>query len=370
MAINKVMVGSRVLIDVSGDTVTPETMQEGITGHDARGEPITGTHTCTDIGTGAYVWAIYDTKKVWDYTVKSLSGTTKPSGYSDTTYNQKKITNDGYWELSFKTGSTTSSDIYYLPEGIENGKAKTVLRKSAYSYVNPYSTYTIKNAQDTVQGDTLIGYISADASDTYPEKGLKDGKYYIKIAGSDANITASKMLSGTIGYGSTGKVTGSIQSQTAQTITPGTADKTITSGKYLSGTQTIKGDPNLLSENIKDGVEIFGVTGKCKSGGAAQGTVTPNGTENVVIDTGLNKVSTLMVHIVGAYSSLTGVHTMYYDGEKFQTLGVNASQYLANPSTAHGELTVNGGTITYSGKSGAAATFLANGKQYHWIAIE
>lgn len=264
MAVNKVMVGDRILIDMSGDTVTPETMQEGITGHDARGEPITGTHTCADIGTGAYVWAIYDTKKVWDYTIKNLTGTTKPSGYSDTTYNQKEITDDGYWKLSFKTGSTASSDTYYLPEGIENGNAKNILRKSAYSYTNPYSVCTIKDAQDTIQGDNLIGYISADANDAYPEKGAKDEKYYVRIAGSDANITASKMLSGAIGYRSSGKITGSIQSQAAQTITPGTTDKTISSGKYLSGTQTIKGDANLLAENIRAGVEIFGIIGTYK----------------------------------------------------------------------------------------------------------
>jgi len=53
--------------------------------------------------------------------------------------------------------------------------------------------------------------------------------------------------------------------QAAQTITPSTADKTIASGRYLTGTQTIKGDPNLVAENIKSGVSIFGVNGSLKS---------------------------------------------------------------------------------------------------------
>lgn len=58
----------------------------------------------------------------------------------------------------------------------------------------------------------------------------------------------------------------SVPKQAAQTITPGTADKTIASGKYLTGTQTIKGDANLLAGNIKSGVSIFGVAGTVEEG--------------------------------------------------------------------------------------------------------
>lgn len=47
----------------------------------------------------------------------------------------------------------------------------------------------------------------------------------------------------------------------AQTITPGTADKEIKAGTYLRGTTTVKGDADLIPENIAKGVEIFGVTG-------------------------------------------------------------------------------------------------------------
>lgn len=47
----------------------------------------------------------------------------------------------------------------------------------------------------------------------------------------------------------------------AQTYTPGTSDITINSGVYLSGNQTILGDGNLTAGNIRNGVNIFGVTG-------------------------------------------------------------------------------------------------------------
>ena len=51
----------------------------------------------------------------------------------------------------------------------------------------------------------------------------------------DANATTSQILSGYTAYVKEKKITGNIVSQGAQTITPGTSDKTIASGKYLSG---------------------------------------------------------------------------------------------------------------------------------------
>lgn len=57
--------------------------------------------------------------------------------------------------------------------------------------------------------------------------------------------------------------------QGEQTITPGTSDKTIAASRYLTGVQTIKGDANLVAENIKSGVSIFGVSGEYSGGGGA-----------------------------------------------------------------------------------------------------
>lgn len=53
----------------------------------------------------------------------------------------------------------------------------------------------------------------------------------------------------------------------AQTYTPGTADQTIASGRWLTGAQTIKGDANLVAGNIKKDVSIFGVTGSYEGSG-------------------------------------------------------------------------------------------------------
>lgn len=68
-----------------------------------------------------------------------------------------------------------------------------------------------------------------------------------------------------------------VTKKSAATYTPGTSDQSIASGQYLSGTQTIKGDANLVAGNIKSGVNIFGVTGTYAGGGSSGG----NGNNNV-----------------------------------------------------------------------------------------
>lgn len=81
-------------------------------------------------------------------------------------------------------------------------------------------------------------------------------------------------MAGKTAYTAAGKVEGVIPTLAARTITPGTADQTIANGQYLGGTQTIKGDPNLTSANIKKGVTLFGVEGAVESTFQATLTVT------------------------------------------------------------------------------------------------
>ena len=65
----------------------------------------------------------------------------------------------------------------------------------------------------------------------------------------------------TVGAVSSTYIGSKVTKKSAQTYTPGTSDQTIGSGQYLSGTQTIKGDTNLVGSNILSGKSIFGVSG-------------------------------------------------------------------------------------------------------------
>ena len=79
---------------------------------------------------------------------------------------------------------------------------------------------------------------------------------------SDATAVQSDVLQGKTFYAGDETIkTGTIPSKGAETFTPSTSNQTIAAGQFLSGTQTILGDADLIPENIREGTTIFNVTG-------------------------------------------------------------------------------------------------------------
>ena len=78
------------------------------------------------------------------------------------------------------------------------------------------------------------------------------------------NVTSAGYISTGTPGNSTVSLTTSVTTKAAATITPGTTDQTISSGTYLTGVQTIKGDANLLAANIVYGKTIFSVAGSAQ----------------------------------------------------------------------------------------------------------
>lgn len=164
------------------------------------------------------------------------------------------------------------------------------------------------------------------------------GKTLIDLTGD--TVTAAKLLSGTTAHDKKGaKITGTIPSQGAQTITPGTANKTIAAGKYLSGAQTIKGDQNLKAENIAEGVSIFGVTGTLKAGGeikTASGStvITASGGYGHIIVSGLDFTPCAVyasIYNTNAYKANVNTGAILFDANGNV---VATDSYLDSPTVA------------------------------------
>ena len=123
---------------------------------------------------------------------------------------------------------------------------------------------------------------------------------------------AGQILSGYQAINEDGEIiTGTIPSQGAQTITPGTNNKTIAAGRYLSGVQTIAGDANLVASNIRNGVSIFGVRGNVRATELVSG----------VIDFRYNRTF--------VYTSSTGVRAGTTNG-RVQNINVLKTGVVAN----------------------------------------
>lgn len=122
----------------------------------------------------------------------------------------------------------------------------------------------IKTSSDvTMLGNTITvptGYYSS--ATTYTIATATHPNPTISINTSNGLITASHTQD--TGYVVGGTTTGTMQltTQGAQTITPGTSNKTaVATNRYTTGATIVAGSANLIADNIKSGINIFGVTG-------------------------------------------------------------------------------------------------------------
>lgn len=75
-------------------------------------------------------------------------------------------------------------------------------------------------------------------------------------------ITAAYTQRSGIVSGGTKKATRQLDVQAAKTVNPGTSNQVaVASHTYTTGEVVVGGDTNLIPENIREGVSIFGVTG-------------------------------------------------------------------------------------------------------------
>ena len=102
---------------------------------------------------------------------------------------------------------------------------------------------------------------------------------YVRVEASlFGNATAEDVLEGktftsTAGIKVTGTAKASVPTLQAKTVTPSSAEQTVTPDSNYDGLSsvTVEGDTNLVAENIKRGVSIFGVVGSFEGSGGGGG---------------------------------------------------------------------------------------------------
>ena len=192
-----------------------------------------------------------------------------------------------------KVGSGTAS-FYDTSDATLNSGGKMLSGNTAYANGTKYTgTIATKTGSDlSASGDTVTvpagyyasnatkavsgGSATAPASITGSSATLSTGTNTLtlsKTVSVTPAVTAGYVSSGTAGNSSV-SLTASVTTKAAATITPSTSNQTIASGTYLTGTQTILGDANLVAGNIKAGVSVFSVQGSLSAATISQDGVT------------------------------------------------------------------------------------------------
>ena len=161
-----------------------------------------------------------------------------------------------------------TSDATAKPENITNGKTAYVNGQKITGSIptNGNLYYTPSTEPQTIpagytEGGTVWGDSNLKASNI--KKGVTifntPGEYTGDLDTTDATATSSDILSGETAYVNGIKITGTMPNQGSKIIDPGSVIQSFPHG-YYSNLQ-VKGDSNLVPENIKAGKTVFGVLG-------------------------------------------------------------------------------------------------------------
>lgn len=247
-------------------------------------------------------WAFYDAP-TGNINI-TQSGVTDVTAYATATVAQGEVyadSNSGFYTENgvYKWHFQPRADVEvgdsrgtpgYIPDFYSTSGVDHVFDALHTTTVTPStSTQTIGGANTMMAGAVTVaampsGSATPAASISGTAATVSTGTNTLTLSKTVSNtpqVSAGYVSSGTAGNSNV-SLTASVTTKAAATITPGTTNQTIASGTYLTGTQTISGDANLVAGNIKNGTTIFGVTGTYSGGGGTLTVATKTATLSAV----------------------------------------------------------------------------------------
>ena len=416
--ISKLILNGVAQMDVTQDTVAANNLLSGETATKNDGSPVVGAYVPPTASLQTKTKSYTPTESAQSESVTAdvgydgLDTVSISVGAISSTYVGTGVARNDSTDLTASGATVTAPAGYYANNAtktVASGTAGTpTATKGTVSNYSVSVTPSVTNPTGYITGGTVTGTaVTVSASElvsgTYnvTSSGTKDVTNYASasvpsgtatpaasISGTAATVTTgtntltlSKTVSNTpqvsAGYVSSGtagnssvSLTANVTTKAAATITPTTSNQTIASGTYLTGTQTISGDANLVAGNIKNGTTIFGVTGTYSGGssknvqayfGRAQRTANSYGATALTLT--VAKTGTYNVYWTAWRSSSSG--TMGTNLHRNDTAGTNQQTFtgtygqnitLTNQSYTQGDVL----TLYATSGSNSRSIYVAN----------
>lgn len=255
-------------INNQNKTVSPTESQQSVTadsGYTGLGTVTVNAISSTYVGTGVA------RKSSTDLTTSGATVTVPAGYYSEAASKAVASGSAGTPTASKGTVSNHSISVTpsvtnttgYISGGTKTGTAVTVSASELVSGTLTIDSSGTKDVTNYASASVASGSAKPASSISGSSATVSTGTNTLTLTKTISNtpqVTAGYISAGTAGNSSV-SLTASVTTKAAATITPGTSNQQISSGVYLTGTQTIAGDANLVGSNIISGKSIFGVAG-------------------------------------------------------------------------------------------------------------